>query len=49
MHMLEDHTKEWIGAQGVGFGLMGEQGAVYSCLIQCPANATMELVMKEHL
>ena len=27
MHMLEDHTLEWVNAHNVGFGLLGEQGA----------------------
>ena len=27
MHMLEDHTMEWVRARSVGFGLLGEQGA----------------------
>ena len=27
MHMLEDHTMEWVRARNVGFGLLGEQGA----------------------
>ena len=27
MHMLEDHTVEWVRAHHIGFGLLGEQGA----------------------
>ena len=27
MHMLEEHVVSWIQKWGVGFGLMGEQGA----------------------
>ena len=27
MHMLEDHTLEWVRARNVGFGLLGEQDA----------------------
>ena len=27
MHLLEDHAEVWIGAHGVGFDMMGEQGA----------------------
>lgn len=27
MHMLEDHTMDWVRARNVGFGLLGEQGA----------------------
>ena len=27
MHMMEDHVVPWLRKFGVGFGLMGEQGA----------------------
>ena len=27
MHFLEEHTVHWLRKWGVGFGLMGEQGA----------------------
>ena len=59
MHLLEDHAEEWIRAHGVGFGMMGEQGAEsiharFNGLLRTYATIRnnvkkLEYIMKEHL
>ena len=59
MHMLEDHTMDWVRARNVGFGLLGEQGAEsiharFNSLQRTYASSPsgverLKNVMKEHL
>lgn len=59
MHLLEDHTYDWICAHGVGFGMMGEEGAEsIHARFNTPQRTyatirnnvkRLECIMKEHL